>query len=310
MNKRLAPAILFLAILISACQAIAAPQRAGDEFFAGEPPAAVEVAAEAEFVESRAGGFADTVSAQVERIVIKNANLSIVVPDPGEAMSTIALMAEDMGGFVVSSNLFQTEIEGGLEVPRGSITIRVPAERLNDALAEIEGSASRVISKNESGEDVTREYTDLQSRLRNLEEAETQLREILASATKTEDVLSVFNQLTQVREQIEVIQGQIQFFEQSARFSAISIELIADAAVQPLTIGRWQPVGVARDSIQALLNTLTVLANAAIWLILYLLPVLIVIAIPLAIVWRVFRRWRRGRAKVAEPVQPTSAGTE
>ena len=83
-----------------------------------------------------------------------------------------------------------------------------------------------------------------QARL-NLEEAEAQLQEIMDGAVRTEDVLNVHNQLVFVREQIEVIQGQIQYFEQSAAFSMISIELVADAAVQPLNIGGWQPAGVA-----------------------------------------------------------------
>ena len=56
---------------------------------------------------------------------------------------------------------------------------------------------------------MTSDYTDLQSRLRNLEDAEEQLRTIMDSAFNTEDVLTVYNRLVEVREQIEVIKGQI-----------------------------------------------------------------------------------------------------
>ena len=120
----------------------------------------------------------------------------------------------------------------------------VAAERLDEALTSIESESNRLpLTKNISSQDVTKDYTDLQSRLRNLEEAEAQLREIMASANKTEDVLSVYNQLVQVREQIEVTKGQIQYYEQSAALSAISVEILADEAVQPLTVGGWQPGG-------------------------------------------------------------------
>ena len=113
-------------------------------------------------------------------------------------------------------------------------------------------------------------------------------------------MLSVYNQLVQVREQIEVIQGQIKYYDESAALSAISAELIANEAVQPLTIGGWQPVGVAKNAVQALINTMKFLANAAIWLVILVVPVLLVlflvIVLPLRLVWRAWKR-RRASAK-------------
>ena len=148
-----------------------------------------------------------------DRLVIQNAELIIVVDDPPQTMDAVARMAAEMGGFVVTSNQYKTRTEDGVEVPQANITIRVPAVKLDDALAKIKALTRNpkedVRSENRSGQDVTKEYTDLQSRLSNLEQTEKQLREIMASAQKTEDVMSVFNQLTQVREQIEVIKGQI-----------------------------------------------------------------------------------------------------
>jgi hypothetical protein len=105
-------------------------------------------------------------------------------------------------------------------------------------------------------------------------------------------VMTVFNQLTQVREQIEILKGQIKYYETSANFSAISVVLKAQASVQPLSIGGWQPVGVARDAVQALLNTLRFLANVIIWLIIFFLPLALVIFFPLRLLWVLFRRWR------------------
>ena len=305
MNKRILLVLFVIPLVLSAC--------AGAALQSGsfEAPMAEEVYFEetADFGGDGEVGVRNAASAvpeAAERIVIRNANLSIVVDDPTVTMSDIARLAASTGGFVVTSNLFQTTLESGVEVPRASITIRVPADQLTDVLAQIEESANQILSRNETGEDVTREYTDLQSRLRNLEQAETQLMEIMGSANKTEDVLDVFNQLTSIREQIEVITGQIQYFEQSAAFSAISVDIVANEAVQPLTIGGWQPVGVAKNALQALINTLKFLADAAIWILIYVLPVLIVLSIPLVLIGRGIRRWRnrrRDRKDQAEIVQ-------
>ena len=244
----------------------------------------------------------------LQRIVIVNASLSLAVTNPEQSMDRIRQMASDMNGYVVSANLYQTTLDNGNQAPRASIKIRVPAERLNEALDKIKGESDRPpLSETQDSQDVTKDYTDLQSRLRNLQNTEGQLTKIMDAATKTADVLSVYNQLTQVREQIEVIQGQIKYYDESAALSAISADLIPNEAVQPLSIGGWQPVGVARNAVQALINTMKVLANVVIWIIIYVLPVLLVLylvlILPLSLVWRAWRR-RRARNKAANQIRP------
>ncbi|MCK4977567.1 MAG: DUF4349 domain-containing protein [Anaerolineales bacterium] len=297
--------ILPLGILfLSACAS------AASEYMA--EPSAPEVAREGGVYYDEEANNSVQISSTIpeaKRLVIKNADMTIVVLDPSQSMNDIAQMAESMGGFVVTANLYQRQLESGIEVPQASITIRVPAEQFDDAISNIRSQSDRMpISENINSQDVTREYIDLQSRLRNLEATEAQLVKIMDEARRTEDVLSVYNELVQIREQIEVIKGQIQYYEQSAILSAISVELLANEAVQPLTIGSWQPVGVAKLAVQTLINTLKFLVNAAIWILLYVLPVLLVIFVifflPLYLVWRVYRR-RRDKRKENAPTTQT-----
>lgn len=244
--------------------------------------------------------FQEQQGVQVERIVIKNASLSIVVTDPDKAMESIGKMAEEMGGFIVSANLYQALLDSGQQVPQATITVRVPADRLDEALSNIELlSELPVENKNIQSQDVTSDYTDLQSRLRNLEAAEAQLTKIMDDAYKTEDVLSVFQQLKQVREQIEVTKGQIQYYDQSARLSSINVDISTKAAIEPLTIGNWQPKGVARNAVQALITAMQFLVDAAIWLVLLVLPVLLVVLTPPLLIILVFLRWRARRKERA-----------
>ncbi|PKN87347.1 MAG: hypothetical protein CVU46_04890, partial [Chloroflexi bacterium HGW-Chloroflexi-8] len=117
--------------------------------------------------------------AEITRLVIRNADLSIVVVEPNNAMGYITQMADRMGGYVVSSNLWKSTNYKGIEIPEASVTIRVPANLLNQALDEIKNLTENkdvdVLSENVSGQDVTKEYTDLNSQLKNLEDAEKQL---------------------------------------------------------------------------------------------------------------------------------------
>jgi len=267
-------------------------------------PAALERAAVESIVEmedSYGGEFDANIAHQpaaMERLVIRNANLVIVVEDPSASASSISQLAEQMGGYVVSLNIYQSTYGDNLSATYASITVRVPAERLNEALDEIKEGTVEVRSENISGQDVTQEYTDLESQLRNLEAAEEELREIMGSLTKAEDVLRVYENLRQVRQEIEIIKGRMQYFEQSARLSAISIELLPDVVSQPLQIGRWQPEGTAKEALQSLIKALQFLANATIWSVIYVLPILVLLSIPFWVIrWIIIRR----RARKATP---------
>lgn len=248
----------------------------------------------------------------IERIVIQNGNITIVVADPAQSMETIKQMAKEMGGFVVSADLRNATLSNGSEVPRASITIRVPSEQIDEALRRIKAESSQpAVSETINSQDVTSEYVDLQSRLKNLEAAETELQKIMEEASRTEDVLAVYNQLVQIREQIETVKGQIKYYEQSAALSAISVELIVDEAIQPLQIGGWQPQGVAKNAVEALLKTFQGLSYILIWLVIYVLPILLVLFIifglPPLLLIRYLRR-RSARKKSVNSTPPSTPG--
>jgi hypothetical protein len=228
-----------------------------------------------------------TVRQAVERLVIKNASLALVVKDPLASVNSITALAEGLGGFVVSSNTYQasTDAEGN-KIMQAYVTIRVPVEKLSEALGQLKGMAVEVRSENVSGEDVTAQYTDLESQLTNLEAAEAQLQNIMEGATRTEDVLNVYNQLVVVRGQIEQIKGQMKYYRDSAAMSAISLELIPDALAQPLQVAGWKPEGVAKEAFEALVRAFQGLATAGIWAAIYLLPLALVFGLPLYVIGR------------------------
>jgi hypothetical protein len=309
MILKMVTVLVSASLILAACAQAAAP--GGNRQIAPMESVVLETVAVSKEMEMPAAsapvaGVSDAAQT-VERIVIKNGSLTIVVPDPSKSMENISAMAEEMGGFVVSANLYKQTIGNGVEVPRASITIRVPAERMDEAMRRIKSESKQdALNETINSQDVTSEYTDLQSRLKNLEAAETELTEIMKDARRTEDVLAVYNQLVQIREQIEVIKGQIQYYEQSAALSAISTELIADAAVQPLQIGGWQPQGVVKEAVEALVRTMQGVVNAAIWIVIYVLPVLLVLFIvfilPPALLIRAWLRRRASKKSAPPPI--------
>lgn len=251
-------------------------------------------------------------AAPVKQMVIMNATLSILVDDPTVALSDIMKLADNMGGFTVSSNSYQTYNSNGDQIPAASVTIRVPAEKLNEALDQIKAMTGDpkafVTSENVSGQDVTQDYTDLQSRLRNLQEAETELTKMYEKAQDASDVLAIYQQKLQVTEQIEVIKGQMQYYEQSAAKSAISVQIAAKASTQPITVAGWEPKGVALDAVRALVSFLKGFVDFLIRLVITVLPILIVLGLVIGLPIYLLVRWlvRRNKAKKNQlPPVPT-----
>jgi hypothetical protein len=306
--------ILILAVLLSLVLNACAPAMATQVAFDGraDAPAASEMEpAKGAEMGITSNGVSDSFAQGAPRLVIHTANLNIVVLDPGASMDAITNMANEMGGFVVTSNLYKTSTNEGVEVPQADITIRVPAEKLTQAMdtikAMVEDPTVDILTESVSGQDVTQEYTDTQSRLTNLEAAEKQLQDIMDSATKTEDVLSVYNELVSVREQIEVLKGQVKYYEESAALSAIIVNLHAQASVQPVVIAGWEPVGVARNAIQALIDTLQFLGSALIWIAIFVLPIAIILILVILALRTIWRKIFGSKPRKTAQAQPPAA---
>lgn len=240
------------------------------------------------------GKTVDQVS--TERLIIRNASLDILVLDTEEAVDEIEELVNELGGYVVESNLYKRE--RGL---KAHLTLRIPAEKLDGALETIQELATEVRSKNVSGQDVTEEYVDLESRLRHLEATEERLLEFLEEAEDTEAALAVHKQLQGIQADIEQVKGRMQYLEQSAAMATVNVEITPDAMAQPIEVGGWRPQGTLRDAIERLIKVMQFLVDAAIVTVVLVIPTLIAIAAPFVglffLVRAIIRRRRRRKAE-------------
>ncbi len=294
-RKTLVLFVLFTILLAACSRAASEQQLAVERLDFGE-----SMPAEAPAYEEEALGIAaDTVDQSFEsdgqtdipqqRLIIRTADMSLVVTDTADAMKRIAAMAEQNGGWVVSSNVFQYD-ENAMS---GNITIRVPAEGFNSALEALQAMAVAVQNINTSGQDVTEEYVDLSSRLANLEATADRVRGFLDETKNVEEALAVNQELSRLEEEIEVIKGRMKYLSESAAFSTISVQLTPDVLAQPIETGGWQPLIVLREAIETLVAALQSLINLLIWLVIVIAPLLLLVLLPVALViWFVRRRKR------------------
>jgi hypothetical protein len=228
-------------------------------------------------------------------MIVRTADVRIVVADTSKIVEAITKSAEASGGYVSGSNIWR---EG--ELLRAKLTLRVPADKLTSTLAAIRAMAKRVENETVSSEDVSQEYVDLESQLRNLEATEGELRELLkvarVNSKRATEVLEVHQQLTMIRGQIEQAKGRMRYLSQVAAMSAVNVEVVPDAMAKPVVEAGWQPLVIVKDASRALIVLLQEVVTVAIWFTVYVLPITGMLMLAAWLLWKLARRSRASRA--------------
>lgn len=211
---------------------------------------------------------------QQPRLVIQDTGLSLLVEDVPSTVESIKQKAEELGGFLVNSQVNKPE-----EAASGHITVRVPSDRRDEALASFKNQAIRVVSENVTGRDVTDQYVDLEARLEVLNQTKTKFEAILEQADEVNELLQVQRELTNLQAQIDSVRGQQQYLEQSAQLTAIDIYLSTDELALPYAPDEvWRPQVVFKLAVRSLISSLRAVGDGLIWLGVYApiwLPVLL-----------------------------------
>ena len=162
------------------------------------------------------------------RIIVRTVDMALEVPDVAGSVDAIGDMAEELGGWVVSSDRSRKH--------RGAISVRVLAKELDQAVERLRAMASKVNFEVSTSRDVTDEFVDTTARLTNLKATEVALISLLERAGDVDDLLKVQQELTRVQEEMERLQGRIKFLEQTSAYSLINVSLELapmDMAVDP-----------------------------------------------------------------------------
>jgi hypothetical protein len=268
---------LLASLLLSACGAGSSSQDAmsvaSPSSAPGAPAAEAPALAGGSAYDRDASAEESAQQPQIERMVIKNGSLYIRVDDISQAEQQISLLAQQKGGYIVSTSTY-----GGGEARGSTIVFRVPAAQFEATMSDVEGIAKEVTERSVSGEDVTEEFVDLGSRLKNLEATRERLLDLLAKANRVEDALSVNQALTDVQGEIEVIQGRMKYLQQSAALSTITANISKVVTTPIIPEDAWQPLEVARGALNGLIAFGQALVNLAIVLLIWTplwLPILL-----------------------------------
>ena len=236
------------------------------------------------------GTTASTEALPFDKKIIRNGSLSMVVEKAEDTAAAIQNIAKGYDGFVENSSVYDYSVGNGVKT--GYITVRVPEDKFDLAIKDIKKLATKVTSESVNSSDVSAQYVDLESSLKNMKAEEAQYRDIMSRAVKIQDVLDVSSRLADVRGRIERTQGQMNYLSRQVAMSTITVSLTSQAEVEVFGIV-WRPLTVLKQAAQNLIADLAGFVDYLVYL-LFKLPILILrLALFVFILWAI---WKLGLA--------------
>lgn len=227
-------------------------------------------------------------------MLIKTASLTLLVGDADVAYAGIAQVKTKYGGELGNASFH--EYQSGKRA--GTVTIWVPSQHFETAIAEIKTLALRVEQESVNAQDVSAQFVDLESNLRNARAAEEQYLEIMKRSGTVTEILAVAQSLKNIRQEIEMFQGRMNHLSRQVAMSAITITLTPEPSVVEVT-DEWRPMTVFKGALKDLAIELRNMADSTTrFLVAALLPLLLRLGFWIAVVWVFWKLGMRISAKL------------
>ncbi len=265
---------------------------------------------------------AEVVSAKVDfqpapnRLIIKNAEVTLTVEDTDVAINRITQAVADHGGYIISSEIWFKDWDGE-PYKYATITYAVPVDRFEDSLSRLRGLAVKVENETATGQDVTDEFVDLESQLTNLKATRDRIREFLDQAANVEEALKVNDQLKSVEAEIEQVQGRMNYLFDRAAYSTITVHLLPvlpEIEPKPTptptptpTPVPWKPGETVKDAGSALISVSKGLIDMLIWIVVVIIPLLLPIALVVWFIWWLLNRRKKNQAAESDEIAQAAA---
>ena len=182
-------------------------------------------------------------TAATDQKLIKRVNIDAETEDLESLLPQITNKVGQLGGYIEHQELYNGSAYSASRRRNVNMTIRIPADRLGEFTAQIEGTAN-VVNYSESAEDVTLQYVDTESRVKALEVEQERLLELLSKAETMADLLEIESRLTEVRYELESYASQLRALENKVSYATVYLyitQVKTYTEVEPQTV--WQRIG-------------------------------------------------------------------
>lgn len=242
------------------------------------------------------------------RKLIRNITMQVETEEFGKMISGINARLTELGGYIEQSDISGTSLNyRGEPVPRyGSITARIPSDKLDRFVGAVSDSGN-VTNKSESTQDVTLQYSDVESRKKSLEIEQERIWQFLEKAESIDTVIALEQRLSDIRYQLESMESQLRLYDNQVDYSTVYLnisEVTSYTPVVPETTGTRIKNGLAKN-FESLADALTNLLIFLITTCPFWIPLAVITAVILSIVRRHNRKIDRiGKEEKAKRAAP------
>ncbi len=271
----LAATSLLLSLVLAACGSTASSAGGGEGGGAAASAAAQPSSNQQGGNQPGSAPFADL----AERKIIKTGEITLEVERIGPAVGEVRAMAVVLGGYVGDSR-------AGDEDDPATLTLRVPADRFEEALSRLREMDGEVRAEATGEADATSSIVDLEARIHNLEASERQYRALVDRAEQVEEILSVQSRLDDVRGQIEQHQAQLEQLNGLAALSTLTVTLVPVSRPIEVAAEGWDPSATLNAAVATLVGVGQAVTDLLIWLAIVILPLALVTGVAVLLALR------------------------
>ena len=253
-------------------------------------------------MEEDAGGVSDA-TVQTNRKLIRNVDMSVETREFDTLLANVKSRVEALGGYIEQSDVYNGSYTSDYRSRSASLKVRIPADRLDGFLDELEDQ-SNVLRKNESVEDVTLQYVDLESHKKALLAEQEGLLSMLESAQSIEDIIAINEKLTDVRYQLESMESQLRTYDNQIDYSTVYLDVEEVERYEPVAKkGAWERIREGfLDNVRRVTSGISEFCINFVIALPILITAAVVIGLMIVLIWLLVRasekRTQKKRAKL------------
>jgi hypothetical protein len=210
--------LLALVVILSACEG-------GDSHRLGIGNAETAYEVDAKLASFDASATEQPQTDLTERKLIRNGNIEFLTADVRKTKVEIERIAKEQQGYISAEN--EDNYSNRFRINQ---TLRIPADKFDEVMKQLEGLAEKVDNKNINTQDVTEEFIDVEARLKTKKELEARYLDLLKQAKTVADIVSIEGQIANVRAEIESMEGRLKFLSNQVSFSTLNVSFYQESA--------------------------------------------------------------------------------
>lgn len=233
----------------------------------------------------QSGDFQNT-----HRDIIRTANMNLQVKDLTTSISNIHQLVTHMNGLVTNSNQYASTRWG--QAASANITLRVPVAKFDQALASLKKMSLKVNSVSTNANDITKQISDNESKIKNLQSSVNALSRLKSQAKKMSDIITLTDKISQLNGQIHQIQNNLQNQKNQVAMSTIRITLQLPPKDTPTITKKPKPWSYSNVITNAGHGLITGLQDLAIFftiVVIQYLPLFIIVLLVFGFFWGIYR---------------------